>query len=233
MQGDERGQNRKRVLVIAAHPDDPEFGCGATVAKWADQGQEVHFLLLTSGDQGNRDRQVHPSEMASIREAEQRAAAEVLGVKGVEFLRYPDGMVENTMDLRRRLCGLIRRYRPDALVTIDPWRPYQLHPDHRAAGQAALDAARGSHAWNLFSEQLTGVEPWRVKEVFLFWTGAPDYWEDVSDYLDRRMEALRCHASQMRDRADFFEKRMRDAAEAAGQSQGFAYAEAFKRLVTG
>lgn len=223
----------KRVLVIAAHPDDPEFGCAGTIAKWAAQGQEVHYALLTSGDQGNRDKAVHPSEMAYLRETEQRAAAEVLGVRSVEFLRYPDGMVENTIELRRRLCGLIRRHRPHAVVAIDPWRPYQLHPDHRAAGYGALDAARGAHSWNLFPEQLTGLEPWRVQEIYLFWTGAPDYFEDVSDYMELRLQALFCHASQMRDRAEAFEKRIREAARAAGEPYGYAYAEAFKRLVTG
>lgn len=222
-----------RVLVIAAHPDDPEFGCAGTIAKWADQGQEIRYLLLTSGDQGNRDRSIHPSEMALIREKEQREAAKVLGVHEVEFLRYPDGMLENTMELRRRLCGIIRRHRPHVVVTIDPWRPYQLHPDHRAAGFAALDAVRGAHAWNLFPEQLVGLEPWRVQRVYLFWTASPDYWEDVSDYMARRLEALRCHASQMRERGDIYEKRLRDAARAAGEPLGYRYAEAFKLLITG
>lgn len=223
----------KRVLVIAAHPDDPEFGCAGTIAKWADQGYEVHYLLLTSGDQGNRDRTVHPSEMAHLRETEQRAAAEVLGVRSVKFLRYPDGLLENNMDLRRRLCGLIRRYRPHIVVTIDPWRPYQLHPDHRAAGFGALDAVRGTHSWNLFPEQLNGAEPWRVKEVYLFWTGAPDHWEDVSDYMDLRIAALRRHASQMRNRADSLEARVRQASSEVGQPLGYRYAEAFKRIEVG
>lgn len=225
--------DRKRVLVIAAHPDDPEFGCAATMAKWAAQGQQVDYLLLTSGDQGNRDRLVHPSEIAARREEEQRAAAEILGVNSVTFLRYPDGMVVNDMDLRRRLCGLIRTFRPHAIVTIDPWRPYQLHPDHRAAGYAALDAARGSHAWHLFPEQLNGLEPWRVKEVYLFWTNAPDYWEDVSDYMDLRCQSLRQHTSQLRGNEDGVEARVRQSARDTGEPLGYAYAEAFKRLVTG
>lgn len=224
---------QRRVLVIAAHPDDTEFGCAATMAKWAAQGKQVDFLLLTSGDQGNRDRMVHPSEIAATREEEQRAAARILGVNSVTFLRYPDGMVVNDMALRRRLCGLIRQFRPHTLVTIDPWRPYQLHPDHRAAGYAALDAARGSHAWHLYPEQLTGVEPWRVQEVFLFWTGAADYWEDVSDYIDLRCQSLRAHASQLRDRADAVEARVRQAAHDTGEPHGYQYAEAFKHLVTG
>lgn len=225
--------DRKRVLVIAAHPDDPEFGCAATMAKWAAQGQQVDYLLLTSGDQGNRDRLVHPSEIAARREQEQRAAAEILGINSVTFLRYPDGMVVNDMDLRRRLCGLIRTFRPHAIVTIDPWRPYQLHPDHRAAGYAALDAARGSHAWHLFPEQLNGLEPWRVKEVFLFWTNAPDYWEDVGDYMDLRCQSLRQHVSQLHGNEDGVEARVRQSARDTGEPLGYAYAEAFKRLVTG
>lgn len=227
------GTDRKRVLVIAAHPDDPEFGCAATMAKWAAQGQQVDYLLLTSGDQGNRDRSVHPSEIAARREEEQRAAAETLGINSVTFLRYPDGMLVNDMDLRRRLCGLIRTFRPHAIVTIDPWRPYQLHPDHRAAGYGALDAARGSHAWHLFPEQLNGLEPWRVREVFLFWTNAPDYWEDVSDYMDLRCQSLRQHVSQLRGNEDGVEARVRQSARDTGQPLGYAYAEAFKRLVTG
>jgi len=105
---------QRRVLVIAAHPDDPEFGCAGTMAKWAAQGQEVDYLLLTSGDQGNRDRSVHPSEVRAIREQEQRAAAQILGIHSVTFLRYPDGMLVNDLDLRRRLCGLIRQFRPPA-----------------------------------------------------------------------------------------------------------------------
>lgn len=223
----------RRVLVIAAHPDDTEFGCAATMAKWAAQGKQIDFLLLTSGDQGNRDRLVHPSEIAAIREDEQRAAAKILGINSVTFLRYPDGMVVNDMDLRRRLCGLIRTFRPHTLVTIDPWRPYQLHPDHRAAGYAALDAARGSHAWHLYPEQLNGSEPWRVLGAFLFWTGAADYWEDVSDYMDIRCRSLRAHASQLRDRADAVEARVRQGARDTGEPHGYQYAEAFKRLITG
>jgi len=222
-----------RVMVIAAHPDDPEFGCAGTMAKWAAQGQQVDYLLLTSGDQGNRDRLVHPSEIAAIREQEQRAAARILGVHSVTFLRYPDGMLVNDLALRRRLCGIIRAQRPHALVTIDPWRPYQLHPDHRAAGFAALDAARGSHAWHLYPEQLNGTEPWRVQEVYLFWTGSADYWEDVTDSIDTRCRSLRQHVSQLRDRADAVEERVRQMARETGEPHGFAYAEAFKRIVTG
>ncbi|MGI6367395.1 MAG: PIG-L deacetylase family protein [Anaerolineae bacterium] len=224
---------QKRVLVIAAHPDDPEFGCAATMAKWAAEGQQVDYLLLTSGDQGNRDRMVHPSQIAARREVEQRNAADVLGVRNVTFLRYPDGMVENDMSLRRRLIRIIREERPHAVVTIDPWRPYQLHPDHRAAGFAALDAVRGSHAWHLFPEQLNGLEPWRVKEVFLFWTNNADYWEDVSDYMDLRCRSLRCHVSQVGPNPDGLEERVRQTARENGAERGMAYAEGFKRLVTG
>ncbi len=197
------------------------------MAKWAAQGQQVDYLLLTSGDQGNRDWLMHHGEVAAWREEEQRAAAEILGINTVTFLRYPDGMLVNDMDLQRRLCGLIRAFRPHAIVTIDPWRPYQLHPDHRVAGYAALDAARGSHAWHLFPEQLNGLEPWRVQEIYLFWTNASDYWEDVSDYMDLRCQSLRQHVSQLRGNEDGVEARVRQSARDTGEPLGYAYTEAF------
>ena len=109
------------------------------------------------------------------------AAAAELGVKDVVFLRHPDGILENTLELRRQLAMIIRQYRPNIVVTIDPWRHYQLHPDHRAAGQAALDAVWAAREWYIFPEQLVeDAEPWRVKEVYLFWTENADYWEDIT-----------------------------------------------------
>ena len=114
------------------------------------------------------------------------------------FLDYPDGLLENTLDLRRRLCGLLREHRPHIVMTIDPWRHYQLHPDHRAAGQAALDAIYAAREWYIFPEQLVGeVEPWRVREAYLFWTDDADYWEDISESIETRISALARHASQV------------------------------------
>jgi len=218
------------VLVIGAHPDDPEFGCAATVARWARQGCAIDYLLLTSGDKGSQDPGKRPGQVAAMRESEQRAAAKELGVRSVRFLHYPDGMLENTMALRRHLCGLIRKLKPQILLTIDPWRRYQLHPDHRAAGQAALDAVWAAREWHLFPEQLVDSEPWRVKEVYLFWSDAPDHWEDVGDSMDQRMAALRQHGSQVNGRIEAIEERIRETASEVGSAHGYRYAEAFKRI---
>src|SRR5258708_38580833 len=140
----------RRVLVTAAHPDDPEFSCAATVAKWAAMDREVTYLLLTSGDKGSHDPNVRPGQIAALREEEQRAAAAVLGVKDVIFLNYPDGMLENSLEMRRRLSLIVRELQPDIVLAIDPWRHYQLHPDHRAAGMAVLDAVWAAREWYLF-----------------------------------------------------------------------------------
>jgi LmbE family N-acetylglucosaminyl deacetylase len=218
-------------MVIAAHPDDPEFGCAGTVLKWAQDGKQVTYVLLTSGDKGSHDPDLRPGRLAGQREDEQRAAARDLGVRDVIFLRYPDGLLENNLELRRQLASLLRQHRPHIVTTIDPWRHYQLHPDHRAAGQAALDAVYAAREWYIFPEQLVDdMEPWRVKEVYLFWTENPDYWEDISCYIEGRISALAQHASQVGLNVERLTERVRNAAQKAGEEPGFDYAEAFKQI---
>ncbi len=219
-----------RVMVIAAHPDDPEFGCAGTIVKWAQAGKHITYVLLTSGDKGSHDPDLRPGRLAARRESEQRAAAADLGVEQVIFLRRPDGLLENTMELRRELCSIIRQHQPNVVLAIDPWRPYQLHPDHRAAGQAALDAIWAAREWYIFPEQLVeGVDAWRVKEVYLFWTDSPDYWEDISCCLDARIAALMRHASQVGDPEKLAERILERVAE-TGIKPGYPAAEAFKRF---
>lgn len=220
-----------RVMVIAAHPDDPEFGCGATIAKLAEQGKEITYVLLTSGDKGSHDPGVRPGQLAALREREQRAAAAALGVKDVIYLRYADGILENTLAVRGQLAGLLRRHKPHIVFAIDPWRHYQLHPDHRAAGFAALDAIFAAREWNIFAEQLIEDEdPWRVKQVYLFWSDNADHWEDVSDTISRRIEALACHVSQVGSDTAKLDERIRERAAKAGEKPGYAYAEEFKLI---
>ena len=231
MSDQQAAEDLRRVMVIAAHPDDPEFGCAATIAKWATAGREITYLLLTSGDKGCHDREIRPGQIAGRREEEQRAAAAVLGVHEVVYLNYPDGMLESTLELRRRLSLIIRERQPQIVLAIDPFRRYQLHPDHRAAGQAALDAVWSAREWYLFPEQLVGErEPWRVTEAYLFWPEAPDYWEDVTETVDKRVEALRCHASQIGNRADKLEERVREGLRSTAKDHGLDYAEAFKKI---
>lgn len=220
-----------RVMVIAAHPDDPEFGCAGAIVKWAQAGKHVTYVLLTSGDKGSHDPDLRPGRLAARREVEQRTAAAGLGVSEVLFLRHPDGILENTLSLRRELAGVIRQRRPHILLTIDPWRHYQLHPDHRAAGQAALDALYAAREWYIFPEQLVEeIEPWRVRQAYLFWTDAPDHWEDISCCMEARITALLRHASQVGAEPDKLAERVRQRAREAGEKPGYAYAEAFKRF---
>jgi LmbE family N-acetylglucosaminyl deacetylase len=223
----------QRVMVIGAHPDDPEFGCAGTVAKWASEGKEVYYCLVTSGDVGTRDEMITPGQLASLREKEQRAAAQELGVKDVIFLHHHDGMVVNDMHLRRELALVLRKYQPEAVATIDPWRHYQLHPDHRAAGQAALDAIIAARERLVFPEQLVdGVQPCRPKVAFLFWTDNADFYVDISSTIDKRIAALRQHASQVSHRNDI-EERIRKWAHDTGEKQGMEYGEGFKKIVLG
>ncbi len=226
-----RPAEAQRVMVIAAHPDDPEFGCAGAVLKWAQAGQHVTYVLITSGDKGSHDPELRPGLLAARRESEQRAAARDLGVHEVLFLRRPDGLLENTMDLRRQLADIVRRHRPNVVVTIDPWRHYQLHPDHRVAGQAALDAVWSAREWYIFPEQLVeGVGPWRVSQVYLFWTENPDYWEDISCCMEQRLAALMRHVSQVGSEPEKLAERIRQRAREAGEKPGYAFAEAFKRF---
>jgi LmbE family N-acetylglucosaminyl deacetylase len=196
----------RRALVLLAHPDDPEYFCGGTVAVWADAGAELTYCLVTSGEKGSDDLDVDGHELARRREAEQRAAAQVLGVRTVHFLGLPDGMLEPDLDLRREMARAIRRFQPDIVVTCDPTMLFTLgrglnHPDHRAVGLATLDAvypAAGSGPF--FPELLTeGLTPHKVSRVFLAGTQNPDTTVDISSTLERKLEALRCHRSQIRD----------------------------------
>jgi LmbE family N-acetylglucosaminyl deacetylase len=221
-----------QVMVIAAHPDDPEFGCAGTIVKWAQAGKQITYVLLTSGDKGSHDPDLRPGRLAARREEEQRAAARELGVADVIFLRHPDGLLENTLELRRELSSLIRHAHPQIVITIDPWRHYQLHPDHRTAGQGALDAIYAAREWNIFPEQLVeNEEPWRVSEGYLFWTDNPDYWEDIACCMDARLAALAQHASQVGADTAQLAERIRTRAREAGAQPGYEFAEAFKRLV--
>jgi LmbE family N-acetylglucosaminyl deacetylase len=222
-----------RVMVIAAHPDDPEYGCAGTVTKWASEGKEITFLLLTSGDKGSKDPSLHPGRLATIREREQEEAARELGIRKVIFQRHPDGLLENTMGLRRELAGVLRVHRPHIVLTIDPWRHYQTHPDHRAAGLAALDAVYAAKEVNLYPEQLVGdIAPWRVNDVYLFWTDSPDYWEDVGCCIERRIVALSRHVSQVDEEPAALGKSIRENARKVAEKSGlgYEYAEAFKHL---
>ena len=229
----------QRALVVAAHPDDIEFVVAGTVAKWVQAGANVRYVLATSGDAGSHQPDVTREEVARIREEEQRAAARVVGVDDVVFLGYHDGEVEPTLALRRDLVREIRRFKPDTVMCYDPTRllvgdRYINHPDHRAVGQAALDAVAPAAAMPLVFAELReeGLEPHCVKEVLVASTLEPDTWIDVTDTIDLKIEALRQHASQFPDGWDP-EEMLRGWASGSGKKAGVPYAEAYRRIVLG
>ena len=229
-------KEKRRALVIVAHPDDAEFLCGATVAKLSAEGCELSYLITTSGDMGSHDRQMSRETLSPVREKEQRDAAKVLGVKEVVFLRYPDGFFEDTAESRGRIVREIRRLKPDTVITWDPFRNSFTHRDHRLTGQAALDAifplARNHLGYP--EHLLEGLDIHRVKEVLLAGSAEPDYFVDVTDYFDKKIQALRKHTSQLRQAPlRELKKRIRQRMKEAAKDQEFELAETFRRLSWG
>jgi LmbE family N-acetylglucosaminyl deacetylase len=194
----------KRIAVIFAHPDDAEFICAGAVARWASEGNHVTYVLLTSGDKGSDDPAMTPEQLAATRMAEQRAACDVLGVQDVLFLGRPDAMLVPDLGLRRELVRVIRTIRPDVVVCQDPtvrWvgQSYLNHPDHRAAGEATLDAVYPAARDRMtFPELLAeGLEPHKVREVYLAGAHTADVAIDITAQMETKLAALRCHKSQM------------------------------------
>lgn len=229
-----------RVLVIVAHPDDADFGAAGTVARWVRAGTVAHLVCCTSGDAGADDARTDPLELARLREAEQRAAAAVVGYEGVTYLHRPDGALANDLPLREQLVRIIRSFKPDAVLTMDPTvvildNSYVQHVDHRTAAQAALDAvypaARNALAFpGLVLHE--GLEPHTVAQLFLFFSDQPTVWVDISDTLEVKLAALREHASQLRRPAEL-EETIREWASEAGGAIGRDAAEAFRMVQVG
>jgi LmbE family N-acetylglucosaminyl deacetylase len=238
---EEQKYEPRSALVVVAHPDDAEFMAAGTIAKWSREGLEVNYVLCTAGDKGTSDRAMSPSKLAEIRRVEQREACNRLGVKDLVFLNYEDGVLQNTLALRRDIVREIRRFKPDVVLCQDPttrWsaQGYLNHPDHRAAGDATLDSvypsARDPH---VFAELLCeGFEPHKVKEVYVGGTNTPDVFIDIEGTIDRKVAALKAHVSQVGDgpRPDRpgwdLETMIRERAGQVGQAQGLAFAESYK-----
>ena len=228
-----------RVLAVFAHPDDPEFGAGGSMARLASDGAEVTYVIVTDGSQGGEDPKQKDSELAAIRQREQRAAAKVLGIKKVEFLGYKDGHLAPDLRLRRDIVRMIRKYKPELVITHIPGRVLDApmggsHPDHLAVGEATLAAvypdSRNPRAFRGLLKQ--GYAPHIVKEVWIpFWTMG-DFFVDISKTIDLKVAALMKHKSQVSKPGQEWEvdkwvpKRHRDI----GKKGGYRYAEAFKRI---
>lgn len=219
-----------RALVIGAHPDDNEFGAGGTTAKLAGQGWDVTFIICTNGNKGSHDPDISTFDLSEQREAEQRAAAEVLGVKRVIFLRNNDGELEPTTALRAEIALYIRHFKPHYVFTHDPWKHYMLHPDHRAVGFATIDGIVSARD-HLFMPGLgqIGITVWRPQSLFLWGAEQPDHVEDISEALDAKIAALHEHHTQL-DKAQGWEERVRQRSAELAQSAGFAAGESFKKI---
>ena len=216
-------------MVIFAHPDDAEFICSGTIARFVQHGYRAQYVLATSGDKGSDDPGATPEGLIATREAEQRAAADILGVEEVTFLRHHDGEVEVNIPFRRELAYVIRQGKPDVVISFDPWQQYQIHPDHRAVGQTALDAVAAARDHMYYPEQLTdGLTEHRVHNVYFFASDSPNYYVDITSTIEKKIAALLAHTSQIR--AEGIAERVRARAAAVGAEIGVQYAEAFHYL---
>jgi LmbE family N-acetylglucosaminyl deacetylase len=220
------------AMVLVAHPDDADFMCGGTVAKWTEAGCEVHYVVITDGSAGSNEPGATREQLREIRQREQRAAADALGVKSVTFLGVLDGALEVNLDTRRKVCREVRRLRPEVLVAPDPsvlWRRrYVNHSDHKAAGVLALAAVMPDAPTRLMFPELLdeGLEPYEVPNLWLS-AADPDTFVDITDTIDRKIEALAQHVSQDGNEAAPF---VQERAAELGKAAGSTYAEGFKAL---
>jgi LmbE family N-acetylglucosaminyl deacetylase len=229
-----------RALAIAAHPDDVEFGCGGTLAKWAADGCEIHHLVCTDGSKGTWDASQDPAQLVALRQVEQRDASRALGGKGeVVFLGWPDGELESGLRQRWEVAYWIRRLRPDVVLGHDPWRRYRLHPDHRNAGFLATDGIVAARDPLFFPEQ--GEPPHRPSTLLLWEAEEADHVEDVSGFEEAKLAALLAHRSQLRSTMHIddpeadeelrtFRTRVLDRLGEMGAVAGLARGEAFKAM---
>lgn len=228
----------QRVLVIAAHPDDADIGCGGTMARWARAGKDIVYLVCTRGDKGSSEPGMTSDRLADIRAREQSAAADVLGVQRVLFLDGRDGELEPTLALRKTMTEMVRRYRPDVIFTHDPSvhvydRGNLNHPDHRVVGTTALDVVYPISRDALhYPDQLAmGLRPHEVHEVYLFMANQPNMAFDISDVIALKVEALARHQSQFPDRQRM-EAWLRERHRDVGAIHAMAYAENFRHIIT-
>ena len=228
----------KVVLAVGAHADDIDITAGGSLLRWAAEGAEIYYLLLTDGSRGSSDQTASHESVAALRQADQKAAAQIVGAKDVLFLDYTDGCLEVTMDLKRDIVRAIRRVKPDTVVVMDPSVLYSTergminHPDHRAAGQATLDAVYPLARDHLSFPEVAadeGLAPHKVEHVLLTNFETQNYYVDISEYFEKKLDVVAAHASQFDDR-DRMKSFLEPQAQALGAKTGSAYAEGFVRI---
>lgn len=223
----------QRGMIVVAHPDDAEFMAGGTIAKWASEGIALSLVVCTDGSKGSSDPDISAEALIKIRREEQTAAMRELGIQEVEFLGYPDAYLQHTLDLRKDITRAIRKYRPDRLITMTPYRSfignaYLNHPDHLAVGDATLAAVYPTARDRLtFPELLAeGYEPHKVREVYVVGTDSPDCWVDITATIGKKVNALLRHESQVN--ATELENRIRERSAQVAEGHDMEYAECFK-----
>ena len=235
----ETWESPQHILVILAHPDDPEFFCGATLARWARAGHRITYQLLTCGDKGFNDftpAEMTPDALCAIRHEEQLAAAKIIGVEAIHFMDLPDGYLVPDINLRRDVVRVIRKFKPDILVTCDPqtlFATYGInHPDHRAAGQVVLDAVYPAAGSPVFFPELLveGYPPHMPKEVWCSLTTQPNMIVDVTETWSIKMEALLHHKTQIGD-SEKFQERMKSRRTEDSTEEAPRYEEKFRRII--
>ncbi|MDX9986292.1 MAG: PIG-L deacetylase family protein [Dehalococcoidales bacterium] len=222
------------LLVVSPHPDDAEFGMAGTVAKYYMEGKTVVYVIVTGGEKGSEDKQMTPEKLKSARRLEQLAAAKILGVKTVEFLGFIDGSLEDNYELRLAITRQIRRYKPLAVATTDPYRRYLLHRDHRITGLVVAEAvypfARNRPAFPELIEE--DPESHMVKEMLFWGSEDPNYYVDITDSFNRKIDALKCHSSQLGSHNEKnLELWLRQRAQEMASGQNYPLAEAFHRVI--
>jgi LmbE family N-acetylglucosaminyl deacetylase len=219
-----------KILVIAAHPDDPELSCGGSIAKCIAEDKEVIYIICTNGNKGSKDLNMNPYQLALRREQEQEAAARVLGVQQVIFLRHNDGELEINSLLKAELTLLIRYNKPELVITHDPWRPYLIHPDHRAVGIAVTDAIVGARDHLFFPAFLAiGLEAHRPKAILYAFPEKPDTIVDITEFIEIKLMAIGQHKTQIESIPNW-QERIKQMGSRFGEKEGFAYAEIFKQV---
>ena len=224
-------REHQSYLWVVAHPDDAEFSSAGTIARFAKEGKTVTIIQVTSGDRGSSDRAATPETLAATRESEEREAAQRLGASEVVFLRQPDGALVPDIELREKITRMIRTHRPDVIVTHDPFRPYALHPDHRAVGMATHDAVYPTARDHLYypDHLASGLEPHKTAEIWYFGSEEPDVYIDITDSFDLKVNALLAHKSQVGDGENLAE-RLRERSADLAKDQPYELAEAFKSV---
>ncbi len=221
----------KRVLVVMAHPDDAEIRCGGTIAKWVQEGKEIKYLICTSGDKGSKDPKISSYKLGETREREQCKSAEILAIKNLTFLRYGDGNLPHSPSLRYEIATIIRGFSPNIVVTHDPWKLYDIHPDHRECGFAVCDAVVSARD-RLFLPAIgeIGFPPHSPGEIYLSFPEKPNLIIDITDFIETKLSALAQHKTQT-DRVPDWRKKIIENDANVAEKETFKYGEAFRRIV--